>query len=620
VTPDDCPVGGGIPTEHFYNFLTSGARNVSNREIALFSLQGNYNLFKGMKLKGDFSYTSTNYRAKDVQKNFGFIRNTWVLQYNSTSPSSVYRDARHTDYFALNLYADYNVDIKDHHITALLGYNQEWSVYSAFSAQRNDLLSYDVPVFNLATGDMTLADSEWDWAIRGVFMRLNYNYKGKYLFEMNGRYDGTSKFPQATRFAFFPSVSAGWRISGESFMSSLAPTLSDLKIRASYGSLGNQNVSSNYPYISLFSNTLKVPYVINGATPLGLGAPGLVAGDYTWETAITKNLGIDVGLWNKLTVNFDTYKRTTTDMLLQGDKLPAVLGTNVPAINDAELKTTGWELNMKWIDRVSNKLHYNIGFVLSDYMATVTKYGNNPTKLINTYYAGRKIGEIWGFETAGIFQTKDEVAAAPLQNGAPIGNSRTEPGDIQYKDLNGNGKIDTGDGTVANPGDQKIIGNTTPRYQFGITANVEWKGFDCNVFFQGVGKRDFYPTGTFFWGARNNAAAVGTYTAWVDSWREDNPNAYFPSYKGASSYNIVTQTRYLQSGAYIRFKNLTIGYTLPSSIVQKIRLNKVRIYGSAYNLWEASHIRGNFDPEEIGLVGEYYPLQRSVMCGLQIDL
>jgi len=157
VTPDDCPVGGGIPTEHFYNFLTSGARNVSNREIALFSLQGNYNLFKGMKLKGDFSYTSTNYRAKDVQKNFGFIRNTWVLQYNSTSPSSVYRDARHTDYFALNLYADYNVDIKDHHITALLGYNQEWSVYSAFNAQRNDLLSYDVPVFNLATGkDITV--------------------------------------------------------------------------------------------------------------------------------------------------------------------------------------------------------------------------------------------------------------------------------------------------------------------------------------------------------------------------------------------------------------------------------------------------------------------------------
>ena len=620
-TPDNFPYGGGgIPTEHFYNYLTSGSRNISNTENALFTLQAGYDLFKGLKLKSDFSYRTTNYRRKDVRKEFWFIRDSPALQNTWTTPSFVRRDMSHTDYFAFNLYADYNLTLKDHHITALLGFNQEWSVFSEFHAQKDELMSNDVPAFGMATGAITMNDSEWDWAIRGVFMRFNYDYKGKYLFEMNGRYDGSSKFPKSSRFVFFPSFSVGWRISNEDFMSNMASTLSNLKIRASYGSLGNQNIAANYPYISTFSTNTNMGYIINNSRPLSISTPGLVSDSYTWETATTKNLGIDIGLWNKLTLDFDIYQRITKDMVTAGDKLPAVLGTGVPRYNNAELKTNGWELNVKWIDRIANQLRYDIGFVLSDYQATITKFDNNPNKLYadGANYVGRKIGEIWGYETVGIIQTPEEADAAPSHR--QMGNSRLEPGDIQYKDLNNDGIIYFGDRTVDNPGDEKIIGNNTPRYMYGITANVQWKGFDCNIFFQGIGKRDFFPSGSYFWGARNNVMAVGTYETYLDAWREDNRNAYFPSYKASSGYNIQTQTRYLQSAAYIRLKNLTIGYSLPSYLVQKIRVNKVRIYGSGYNIWETSKLRGNFDPEIIGTVGEYYPLQRSFMTGIQIIL
>ena len=620
-TPEDSPVGGGIPTEHFYNFLASGSRNNTKREDATFLINGEWDIIKGLKLKGDFSYRTTNYRNKDIQKEFSYIRDSWTTQNSATYPSFISDENRHTDYFAGNIFMDYTTNINQkHNIYALIGFNQEWELYRMSSIKKENLVSMEVPSINLGTGNIIGKDSEQAWAIRGAFMRFKYDYKGKYLFEMNGRYDGTSKFPHSSRFGFFPSFAGGWRISEENFMSSTRNWLNDLKVRVNYGSLGNQNVSGVYPYISTFDVTQQTQYILNGNLPISVTAPGLVASDLTWETVKTLNLGVDITLLNKLSASFDWFDRRTINMLTEGDKLPSILGTDSPRRNNANMKTNGWEVSLRWQDALNNGINYDVSLILSDYVSKITKYDNNPSKLYETYYVGKTIGEIWGYETVGIFQSKEEVAASADQS--QLGNgSKWGPGDVHYADLNGDKVINWGDKTVDNPGDTKIIGNTTPRYQFGITGNIAWKGFDLNIFIQGVGKRDFFPSGNFFWGQINNAGAVGTYEVYNNAWREDTPNALYPIWKaGSAGYNAKTQTRFLQSGAYARLKNLTLGYTLPNALTSKLYLNRLRVYFSGQNLCEITNIKGGFDPEIIGNVGEYYPLQRSILFGLQITL
>jgi len=383
--------------------------------------------------------------------------------------------------------------------------------------------------------------------------------------------------------------------------------------------LGNQNVSGNYPYISQFGINQQVPYIINGALPLGLTPPGLVAADLIWETSTTLNLGVDANVIRKLNFSFDWYRRTTSDMLTDGDKLPAVLGTSVPRRNNAELETTGWEFTLKWRDNIKNSLKYDIGLVLSDYSSMVTKYYNNPNKIYTSYYLGQRIGEIWGYETIGIFQTPEEVTSAPGQN--QLGNNgKWGPGDVRYANLNNDNVINWGDRTVDNPGDTKIIGNSTPRYQFGITGNANYKNFDVSLFFQGIGKRDFMPTGAYYWGHLQNQNAVGTYEIWNNAWSEDNREAYYPIYKNLSSYNILPQTRFLQSGRYIRLKNITLAYSLPKTFISKVKIANLKFYASGYNVWEYAVLRGKYDPEQIDNVGQHYPMQRSVLFGIEVTL
>lgn len=626
-TPAGSPVGEGIATESFVNFLESGSRRIDKASTGVFGVNADAEIVDGLKISGNFSYTSMRQNMKENQVAFPYIRDTWIPQISGTSPSFIQRDFSASDYFAGNLYADYSTVLSQKHsVSALVGYNQEWYTLTSSSVKKQDLISGGVPVFNLATGTTTTTDKETSWAIRGVFARFNYDYMGKYLIEFNGRYDGTSRFPANRRFGFFPSVSAGWRISKEKFMKSLSPVLHDLKLRASYGSLGNQLVDNNFPYISLFGITPQVPHIIGGALPLGISAPGLVSPDLTWEKVSTLDFGADANLWGKLSLGFDWYRRTTSGMLVSGDKLPAVLGTAVPQRNAAELQTTGFEYSMKWSDQLPNKLRYDIGVVLSNYQAVITKFDNNPNKLLpptgnGVYYVGQKIGEIWGFETAGIFQSNGDVTNAANQD--QLGNSgKWGAGDVQYSDLNGDKVITRGANTVVNPGDQRIIGNTTPKYQYGVTANLSWLNFDFGLLLQGVGKRDFVPRGSYFWGAINNGAAVGTKEVYRDSWSPENPGGYYPIYKAGSTFNILPQTRYLQSSAYLRLKNISLGYTVPQKAIEKIKLSQARVYVTGQNLWEYTRLKGNFDPEVTGSddVGVFYPLQRVISFGIQLSL
>ena len=422
-TPDDSPVGGGIPTEHFYNFLTSGSRNVTNNDLTLLMGNAEWDVIKGLKIKGDFSYRGTNDRQKDVQKEFDYIRDSWTTQNSATFPSSIVAQNSRSNYFAANIYGEYLTSINEkHNITVLAGFNQEWESFRKDYTKQEELVSSDIPSISLGTGKVTTKDEEYSWAIRGMFMRLKYDYMNKYLFEMNGRYDGTSKFPHNSRYGFFPSFSVGWRISSESFMESTQSWLNDLKVRANYGSLGNQNVNGYYPYISTFGVTQQTPFIINGSLPISVAAPGLVSSDLTWETVKSLNLGIDVTVLDRLSASFDWFNRKTINMLTEGDKLPSVLGTDVPRRNNADMKTTGWELSINWRDQLANGFSYDLGLILSDYQSEITKFDNNPSKLYDDYYVGKKIGEIWGYETVGIFQSKEEVIASygsRLHHGVP---------------------------------------------------------------------------------------------------------------------------------------------------------------------------------------------------------
>jgi TonB-linked SusC/RagA family outer membrane protein len=631
-TPAGSPVGEGIATESFVNFLESGSRKISGLATGIYSVDAQAKIMEGLKVSGNFAYTATRHTLKENQVAFPYIRDTWIPQISGTSPSFVQRDFGASNYFATNLYADYSKVFKQKHaISAMVGYNQEWYDLRSVSVRKQDLISGEVPVLNLATGNLVTSDEETSWAIRGVFARVNYDYMGKYLIEFNSRYDGTSRFPSGRRFGYFPSVSAGWRISQEKFMQPLQRILPELKFRASYGTLGNQLTSSNFPYIALFGIVPQVPHVLGGALPLGISAPGLVSPDLTWEKVSTLDFGADANVFGKLNLGFDWYKRTTSGMLVQGDKLPAVLGTNVPNRNAAELQTTGFEFSVKWTDQVGDKLRYDVGVVLSNYKAVITKFDNNPNKLINNYYNGQNIGEIWGFETVGLFNSNGDATNAANQN--ELGNAgKWGAGDVQYKDLNNDGKISRGANTVDNPGDQRVIGNTTPKYQFGITGNLRWKNLDLNLLVQGIGKRDFVPRGSYFWGAINNGGAVGTNEVYQDSWTVNNTDAYYPIYKSNSSFNILPQTRYLQSSSYIRLKNISLGYSLPSQWLDKVKLTNLRLYATGQNMWEFTRLKGNFDPEVTGVVqqndhsrdsgeaGMFYPLQRVVSFGIQLTL
>ncbi|OFX31872.1 MAG: hypothetical protein A2W90_18950 [Bacteroidetes bacterium GWF2_42_66] len=588
--PANSPVGA-MPTHRSLNAYLNDGHIRSASQTLMLKIAATVKIFDSLNFKTDFAYRSV--QGKDKL----FLPLVWRVEKSWTPFTEGYSTINKTfsksDYFVYNAYFDFNKVFKDkHEVSGVVGFNQESYKYGSLYAQGLNMITESVPVIKLTTGSQTILDNESHWAIRGAFIRFNYIFDNRYLFEMNGRYDGTSKFPTASRFKFFPSFSAGWRISEEKFMEKTKSVLSNLKLRGSYGSLGNQDVN-NYAYISTYGLTSQVAHIINGTRPIGITAPGLVSADLTWETATTLNFGLDATLFNKLTLNYDWYNRKTKDILTAAEKLPSVLGVSVPQKNSGVMRTTGWEFSAKWNDKV-NELNYGIAFTLADYQSEILRYSGNPQKLISSLYEGRKMGEIWGLVTQSLFQTYDEIAAAPLQKRYYGGVWR--PGDVRYQDINGDEEITPGLSTVADPGDQKIIGNDTPRYQFGLNTGLSWRNFDFNMFWQGVGKREYWTNSYYYWGYIGGADASGPTWTYYNSWTPDRTDAFFPAFKSAS-YNKVTQSRYLLNAAYARLKDITLGYTLPKYLTKKIKVDNIRIYASGYNLAKISGTPDILDPE-----------------------
>lgn len=595
-------------------------------------------------VSGDFSY---NYKTHKKTRAYSAVPYSGAPEAVSWvgSQSKLFNDSYDVNYISSNLYLKYAESYRRNHVKALAGFNYEDYGLDGLTASRTGILDPDNPGFSLSDGQVyETKDYVRDWAVKGVFARINYDYDKKYFLELNGRYDGASKFPRRQRFGFFPSASASWKVSEENFWRNIRNTVNRFKLRISCGTLGNSEIEP-YLYQSLMS-VGKSGRLINGDYPSYTSSPNVVPDGLTWENVTTADIGADLCFFrNRLSVSADIYRRKTSNMFTTGPTLPDVFGDDPPKGNYADLKTRGWELTVEWHDalQLSKPLNYRIRVILSDNQAKITRY-NNPDKNLDDYYEGMTVGEIWGYVTEGLFKDQNDIDNHAKQIKI-ISNASgvAMPGDIKFRDIDCSGYIDYGSNRVGDSGDRKIIGNSSPRYAFGVNLDLDYGGFFCNMFFQGIGKRDWYPAGEsyFFWGQYNRPynpipkCMLGKiYDA--DPGNPD-PDAYFPRYSGetalskkGSLYNV--QTRYLQNAAYIRLKNLTVGYDIPSRWLEKAGLEKASIYFTGQNLWTYSpmfKVNDNIDPESISNIdpetgnstfgnGNGYPIMKIFTIGVNI--
>lgn len=563
---------------------------------------------KGWNITGEYTYNRNWTSQRTVDRYVETIDpdDLGIKKVNSTTKYSMNNafDVRNV----INVFTSYQHQFKSGHDFSIMGgFNQEEYHYETLTGTRTNLIDDELPALGLATGDMTATDGFNELALRSLFYRFTYSYKDRYLFEANGRYDGSSRFPKKDRFGFFPSFSAAWRISEEPFMENVRKVADNIKVRASWGNIGNQNTSGYYPYLSTIK-TEKPKWLVPGATDwvTTLSVPGLVSSSLTWEKVSTLDFGLDFILLGKLNVTGDYYIRDTKNMLGPSTPLPSVLGTAVPQANVASLKTKGWEIAVEWKDKIGKDFTYRLGFNLYDSQSEVTDY-YNPDGLLTTQdeykkdimqlNEGMKFGEIWGYETDRYLTKDDFNTDGTVKDGIALrkGQTKVYPGDIIYVDHDKSGTIDEGDNSVNNPGDRKVIGNRTPRYQYGITAGFQYKNFDLSFFFNGVGKRDmwldFFPyEGSYVKGIQEHQ---------LDYWTEENPNAYFPriSEKLSTGQNKERQSKYISDGSYFRMKNVTLGYNVPKAFCNRCFIQNFRVFFSAENLFTIHHLPDGYMPD-----------------------
>ena len=602
--------------------MTEGGRSKGETDKAVLTGEFIINPLPGWNITANYTFDGTYYTASSHLKTLYVTNPSGAsVVYSGTSPNSFSRTSRKTQRHVINAFTSYEKTISKHYFKVMVGYMQELYDYLEQYGSNNNLYSDDLPALSLTYGTSpSLSDDAYQLATRAGFGRINYNYDEKYLLEFNARYDGTSRFLRDERFKFFPGVSAGWVVSRENFWEPIVDIANHLKIRVSYAVLGDQSAMGYYPFYPSMGTTAPSGsnWIFADGREAYVTNPGLVNSDLTWISTATQNYGVDMAfLRNRLNVSFDWYKRTGKNYVGPSKRLPAILGTTLPNTNDSEIQTTGWELSLGWRDQIRD-FNYSVNFILSDYTGEVTKY-TNPTGLHTTWYEGKKMGEIWGYETYGLFQSEEEIANAPSQSKI---SANWFPGDVRYVDLDGNGVIDWGDNTLENPGDRRIIGNTTPRYSYGLNLQADYKGWDLGIFFQGVGKRDSWISSNMFWGLTGGQWQSSVFEHNLDRWTEDNTNGYFPRYylNSNGDKNMQTQTGYLQNAAYLRLKNLQLGYSIPKKLLSKAGIERLRFYVSVDNLFTISSMPDGIDPEFSASDGKVYPLQRTWSVGLNLTL
>lgn len=650
---ESAATGEGLYFRHGNAYVAN--ESICSSKDQYLTLGGNVriNLAPGLSFYGDYTRGRYNYENRSMRQPY-YVAN-WSFPKKAAVTTNDFLERSYVSKITntYNAYFDYLFDIqKQHNFAIKVGANAEDLRYDNQSVKVNGVQDVEHPTLNLTDGknEGIVDESLRHRATAGFFGRINYNYKEKYLLELNGRYDGSSSFRTGKQWAFFSSASAGYRISEEKFWTNIKPYVPTLKVRASYGSVGNQALDSWYPYISTMA-TETVSWIGTDMNQVSTTTtPSVVNPDMTWEKIRTLDIGFDAGFFNnELNVTFDWYQRRNVGMLVAGNEIVRYAGIAVaPLENGGDMKTNGWELQIDYNHAFNKDFAIYGTFTLSDAKSEITKW-NNTTGALNSWYKGKKLGEIWGFETDRYFNSSDVNPDGTLKTGTPDqsylqnGSFRFGAGDIKYKDLNKDGKIDTGKGTIDDHGDLKRIGNQLPRYEYSLRVGAMLKGFDVEVLLQGVGKRDMWSTSSLFI-PHAAGAQMNIFENQLDYWTESNQNARFPrpyingafgSLSGlpgnSGCNNFAPQTKYLNNLAYLRVKNFTVGYTLPQNLTRKIFVEKLRFYFSAQNLFTFDHIDGVMDPECTGgssksytngmdmtMAGRAMPFNRQWSCGLQI--
>lgn len=610
-----------------------------------------YAPIRELSFTGDFTYRQ--YQSRNTSRsNVMYYReypDGELLSYATGAGANRLDEAVNTNqYYSTNIFGTYDDTFNQaHHLSVVGGMNYEAWKNKNISAYGENLVSTDLDDLDLVGQNAEgatitgVGGGQNEYALLGIFGRINYDYKSRYLFEVSGRYDGTSRFASGSRWGFFPSASAGWRISEESFFQPVRQWIDNLKVRGSFGSLGNQNISSYYSFARLISiSSLGYTFGEGSVLPKYSSLSAPIASGMTWETAQQWDFGFDLTmLGNRLNLTVDGYIRDTKDMLTDGVDLPGVYGADLPDMNAADLRTKGYEITLNWRDRLTlgNKpFEYSVGLNLSDYKSVITKYDNENKTFAKDYYEGMEIGEIWGYVTDGLFQTDEEAKAyAEKVDLSYVLKGQTggwQAGDVKFVDLDGDGKVGIGSNNVDNPGDRKILGNSLPSFSYGISASAQWNGFDVSAFFQGTGNHYWYPAGQSmpFWGPYSYPYLSFLQKDFLaDVWTAENTDAYFPramAYSASGGVLSNVNDRYLQNLRYLRFKNLTVGYTLPQSWTGKARIESVRIYFTGENLCYWSPLKKHsryVDPEAAidrsdAYNNAYYPWQKSFLFGIDV--
>ena len=617
--------------------MENGGLDATQEDKLFQQLALEFRPIKGWKIRLEGNYNTTNYHNHwDVLPIYYYdpdqhpIAAAWSGDY-AAGKSNVGEAMSKTNYYNGRFFTEYNMTLNDkHEFKFLAGLDMESNRYTYLSASQADLVTPSVPTLNNATNKVVNRGfNDTQWSTMGVFGRINYAYDSRYLAEFSIRRDGSSRFIGDKTWSTFPSLALGWNIANEEFFKPLTKTVNTLKLRATYGALGNTNITALYPwFLTQPASASASSWLVNGERVNISNMPGLVSPNLTWESVRSWNIGLDFGMFNnRLQGTFDYFVRTTKDMVGPAPVKPSILGATQPAENNSDMRSNGWDLEVRWRDRIG-QLGYGIKLVLSDDFQTITRY-YNPNRLLSQWSEGKRMGDIYGYLVEGIAQTNEQMNEW-LANNKPAWGSNWAAGDVMYKDLNGDKKVNSGKSTYDDMGDLTKIGNSLPRYRFGITLDANWKGFDFLIFMQGVGKRDFWDASPYSVGANTGLWQSAAFKDHLDYWRPatdtnfgPNPNAFYPRpLFGAGSKNFQTSDRYLQNAAYMRIKNIQIGYTLPMSIASKIGANRIRFYFSAENLATFTKMNKIFDPEATGGdwgPGKIYPLQRTVSFGLNLN-
>lgn len=590
--------------------------------------------------------------------------------YSNNTVSYVRNYNRAADNNTFNVYSTYQLKLgrdQEHAFKFMVGLNRVTNKWSSYAGKKTNLIDPTNPQFPLASGEQFF-DGNRNWESQlGFFGRINYAFADRYLLEANLRRDGSSKFPGALQWKWFPSFSAGWIFSNESFMKPLSNIWSWGKIRASWGSIGDQSVS-NTLYKSVLGYDESTWLDGSNNKLVEFGTPSLIDYNISWQKIETLNIGLDLRFFNnKLGVTAEWYQRDTKNMIIPGESLPVTLGTSAPRGNYGNLRTKGWEISMDFNHRFRNGLGITLTAALSDATTVITKGADYLTPwgdryLSNEYSTGRRWGDIYGYVTDRLYQKEDFVYDANgnierttvIYNGtARVTNKQTSPypvyqvhyengdklifapGDVKFVDLDGDGYITPGTGTNGDSGDQKVIGNSTPRYEYSFKLAADYKGFDFSMFFQGIGKRKIWGSGQLAIAGYNAKEGAIPETFATQYWTPERTDAFYPrawDLGGSDTgFSMQRQSKYLLDMSYLRIKNITLGYTIPAKLCSKVFLTRARMYVSLENFFTFDKLRGlPIDPEAVsgysmfssnynlGRTGTGTPIFKTLSCGVQL--